>query len=183
MVLAGQSSVLETMRGMRSHGMSTGTLDRHRGHAFSYDVGMLGFNYRMDELRAAMGTVQLARLPEWNARRRELSSLYRRLFSERLPRVCVPFADEHKTSAHLMPVLLPEGIDRGRVMARMRDAGIQTSIHYPPVHRFSFYRRRFPDLSLPNTENFCSRELTLPLHPSLSAENVDSVVEALGKLL
>jgi len=183
MVLAGDSAVLETVRGMRSHGMSTCTLDRHRGHAFSYDVGMLGFNYRMDELRAAMGTVQLARLPEWNSRRRELSSLYRRLFSERLPQVCVPFADEHKTSAHLMPVLLPEGIDREKVMRRLRYAGIQTSIHYPPVHRFSFYQRRFADVSLPNTDNFCSRELTLPLHPSLSAEDVASVVEALGKLV
>jgi len=183
MVLAREPSVLEKVRGMRSHGMSTGTLDRYKGHAFSYDVGMLGFNYRMDELRAAMGTVQLARLPAWNARRRELSSLYRRLLSERLPQVSVPFGDEHETSAHLMPVILPEGIDRGKVMSRLREAGIQTSIHYPPVHRFSFYQRRFPGGSLPNTEKFCSLELTLPLHPSLSDENIESVVEALRKLL
>lgn len=179
MVLSGDASVLDAVRGMRSHGMSTCTLDRYRGHAFSYDVDMLGFNYRMDELRAAMGTVQLTHLPVWNARRREISALYRRLLSGRLPGVTVPFEYDHLTSAHLMPVLLPAGSDRAHVMTRLREVGIQTSIHYPPVHRFSFYRRRFPNVSLSNTETFSSVEMTLPLHPLLTDENVESIVEAL----
>ena len=78
-----------------------------------------------------------------------------------------------------MPVLLPGDVDRQKVMQHLRDAGIQSSIHYPPVHRFSYYRERFPDISLPNTEHFCSRELTLPLHPGLTESDVDRVVFAL----
>ena len=77
MVLARDKNVLENIRRLRSHGMTTVTLDRYRGHAYSYDVTMLGYNYRLDELRAAVGLVQLARLPEWSKRRHELTNLYR----------------------------------------------------------------------------------------------------------
>jgi dTDP-4-amino-4,6-dideoxygalactose transaminase len=68
-------------------------------------------------------------------------------------------------------------------MTEMRKAGIHTSIHYPPVHLFSYYRKRFPDTSLPITEAFSGRELTLPLHPSLDAGDVTRVVEALAKVV
>ena len=78
MIIARNASALQRMRHLRSHGMTTDTLTRHRGHAYSYDVTMLGYNYRMDELRAAMGLVQLARLRHWNKRRYELSNCYRK---------------------------------------------------------------------------------------------------------
>ena len=183
MVLAKDSEVLQRIRGMRSHGMTSSTLDRNKGHAFSYDVTMLGYNYRMDELRAAMGLVQLERLPEWNARRRELTRFYRKAITEDIPKVSVPFEPDHETSAHLMPILLPEDVDRERIMDHLRRDGIQTSIHYPPVHKFSYYQERFPGNSLPNTEQFCARELTLPLHPGLTESDVERVVSVLKQAL
>ena len=183
MVLARDDSVLETMRRMRSHGMTSLTLDRHRGHAYSYDVTMLGYNYRMDELRAAMGLVQLERLPDWNARRRELTRFYRKAISEDIPEVSVPFEPDHETSAHLMPILLPDDVNRERIMDHLRRDGIQTSIHYPPVHQFTYYQERFPGTSLPNTEKFCTRELTLPLHPGLSEGDVERVVKTLKRAI
>lgn len=179
MVLARDESMLARVRHLRSHGMTTGTLDRDRGHAYSYDVTALGYNYRMDELRAALGLAQLARLEQWNARRRELSNYYRDRLAEELSDIVVPFGPGWETAAHLLPILLPEHADRARIMEELRQARIQSSIHYPPVHRFSYYRERFPGVSLPNTESFCSRELTLPLHPSLRESDVDRVVAAL----
>jgi dTDP-4-amino-4,6-dideoxygalactose transaminase len=181
MVIARNAGVLQCIRHLRAHGMSTDTLTRHRGHAYSYDVTMLGHNYRMDELRAAMGLVQLARLPEWNQRRYELSLHYRRVLSAHLPEVVVPFSPKHETAAHLMPILLPAGGKRQKIMDDLRDDGIQTSIHYPPTHHFSYYRERFPGVVLPKTEAFCGRELTLPLHPSLDENDVNRVVESLRK--
>jgi dTDP-4-amino-4,6-dideoxygalactose transaminase len=178
MIFARDSGVLERIRRMRSHGMTMGTLDRHRGHAYSYDVTMLGYNYRMDEIRAAMGMAQLSGLPAWNARRKQLSRHYRRLIERRPEGFSVPFSGLHETAAHLMPVLLPEDVDRELVMKRMREAGIQTSIHYPPVHRFSYYLERFPHVSLPETERYCAREITLPLHPGLLESDVERVVES-----
>lgn len=179
MVLARDEPVLDRIRRMRSHGMTTGTLDRHRGHAYSYDVTTLGYNYRMDELRAAMGTVQLERLPEWNRRRGELSLHYRERLAAVLPEISVPFTARHQTAAHLMPVLLPPTVSREKVMEGLRRSGIQTSIHYPPVHLFSYYSERFPGVRLRVTEEFSSREITLPLHPCLKEGDVERVVGAL----
>jgi len=179
MVLAREKSILEIIRQLRSHGMTTSTLDRHRGHAYSYDVTKLGYNYRMDELRAAMGLVQLIRLPEWNRRRSELKNYYRQYLSTHLPQVTIPFKPNHKTAAHLMPILLPDGVDRESVMGHLRHDGIHSSIHYTPVHKFSYYQNMFPDVNLPNTDHFCSRELTLPLHPSLTEKQIENVLESL----
>lgn len=179
MLLALDPSVLEQFRYLRSHGMTTNTLDRYRGHAYTYDVTMLGYNYRMDELRAAIGLVQLARLANWNARRRQLTDYYHRCLSAQRIGVSVPFSSCHETAAHLMPILLKKNVNRASVMEQLRQAGIQTSIHYPPVHLFSYYKKRFPETDLPITEEYFARELSLPLHPSLNEKDVEIVVDAL----
>lgn len=79
-----------------------------------------------------------------------------------------------------MAVLLPEATDRTAVMATLRAAGVQSSMHYPPVHLFDVYRRRYPTPELPNTEAFAARQLTLPLHPALTDQDVEKVVTALA---
>ncbi len=179
MVLAPRSAVLEKIRAKRSHGMTTGTLDRHVGHAYSYDVTTLGYNYRMDELRAALGLCQLSHLKAWNAKRRALTKLYRQLLAKHCPTVRVPFKSSDVTAAHLLPVLLSDGVEREQVMGELRAAGIQSSIHYPPVHHFSYYRARFPNIELVKTERFCQRVITLPLSPSLEELDLEKIVKTL----
>ncbi len=181
MLTARNPAVLRRFRQLRAHGMSADTLTRHRGHAYSYDVTLLGFNYRLDELRAAMGLAQLSRLPDWNRRRKKLSDHYRKLISGQIPQVVIPFAKEHPTAAHLLPILLPPEVNRQSLMDHLRNDGIQSSIHYPPIHRFSYYSGKFPGIILPKTEEFCDRELTLPLHPSLKEEEVAFVVNSIQR--
>jgi dTDP-4-amino-4,6-dideoxygalactose transaminase len=176
MVLGKNESALDRIRLMRAHGMTASTLDRYRGASYSYDVVELGYNYRMDELRAAVGLVQLRHLLEWNEKRRRLTELYRRLISEMVSEVKIPFRTGDITAAHLLPVLLPASSNREKIVGLLLEKGIQTSIHYPPVHRFFFYRSRFPEVSLPKTEAFSGRELTLPLHVSLRESDVEKVV-------
>jgi dTDP-4-amino-4,6-dideoxygalactose transaminase len=183
MIVVRDDKPRERARLLRAHGMTASTLDRDRGRAVGYDVVEFGHNYRMDELRAAIGLVQLERLPEWNERRRELTAAYRETLASELPQVSVPFAAEHETSAHIMPVLLPRGTHRGDVMARLREARVQSSMHYPPIHRFSRYRDAYGEGSLPHTERFSEVELTLPLHPRLSLEDVRRVVTTLSGAL
>jgi len=168
---------------LRAHGMTASTLDRAQGRAVGYDVVECGHNFRLDELRAAIGLVQIERLLEWNAVRRRLSLYYREQLAAVLPSVVMPFEAGHATSAHILPVLLPSGTDRHRVMQAMRESRVQTSMHYPPIHQFSYYRGRFPDVSLPRTEEFCARELTLPLHPKLVEADIDRVLRGLAAAL
>jgi len=94
--------------------------------------------------------------------------------------VQVPFcAGVGKSSCHLMPILLAPGVDRRGVMELLRGEGIQSSIHYPPVHRFLWYRERFGVQCVPVTEDVASREITLPLHPLMTDSDVSTVCEAL----
>ena len=182
MVVTDNPALAERMKAARSHGMTTLTWDRHRGHSFSYDVVAPGYNYRLDELRAAIGIVQLGRLEENNARRRTLTRLYQAQLIE-LPQVHLPFlaADLDASACHILPILLSNGADRPDFMAFLKERGIQTSIHYPPIHRFSYYRQLWGDEvnhRLPHTEAVAGRQVTLPLFGSMSADQVARVTSA-----
>ena len=185
MVITGSDEIAEKVRILRSHGMTTLTWDRHRGHAYTYDVVALGNNYRIDEIRAALGLAQLKKLEANNARRKAITERYREGLSQTTyAGVDIPFLDRlGQPSYHIFPMLLPEDVNRQAFMETMRNLGVQTSIHYPPIHTFSYYRQRYPGISLPITEAVASREVTLPLYPGMKDEDVDFVLSAIGEAL
>lgn len=184
MLTTDDEDIFQAARRLRCHGMTSVTLDRHKGHNFSYDVTALGFNYRMSELNAALGMVQLAELPRRNAARAAVVGRYRETLAL-LGDVQVPFpAPVGQPAYHIMPVLLPEGMVRSEVMAALRDRGVQTSIHYRPVHSFSNYEALAPAAGkLPLTDIVGERGLTLPLYPDLSGAQVEFVCESLHDVL
>jgi dTDP-4-amino-4,6-dideoxygalactose transaminase len=162
---------------MRSHGMTSLTWDRHQGHAYSYDVTALGYNYRIDEIRSALGQVQLQKLPANNARRLAITQTYWKALVD--TPLTLPFRQHQgEPACHIFPILLPDGSDRKAFIDALRAAGIQTSIHYPPIHQFSYYRQRYPKVALGTTEAAARREVTLPLYPGMTDEMVAAVVEA-----
>ena len=182
MVVTDRDDLAEKIRFMRSHGMTTLTYDRHKGHAYSYDVVELGYNYRIDEIRAALGGVQLAKLDRNNHLREQWTHLYWRLLEG--SGLGLPFRTRSGQPAyHIFPVLLPEGVDRYRFIDQMRAHGIQTSIHYPPTHTFRYYREKYGEISLPVTEHAADREVTLPLFPTMGEDGVRLVVEAVREAL
>lgn len=185
MIVTEDDSLAERLRRLRSHGMTSVTWDRHKGHAWSYDVVDLGYNYRLDEIRSALGRVQLSKLDDYNNHRRRLTVLYREWLQELAPAIKIPFQKHSGTSAcHLMPVLLPPDVDRRRFMDSMKRQGIQTSIHYPPIHHFEAYRSLEQQTnSLPVTEAIAARELTLPLYPAMSDADVELVVRSVQSSL
>ena len=182
-VFAKDPIALAHIRQMRGHGMTSDTAQRLATRSSHYDVTMLGFNYRMDDLRAAIGLAQLKQLRGWNHRRRTLTRIYRETLSSRCPTVIVPFAAEDVSAYHIMPVLLPSDVDRDEVATFLRRAGIQTTVHYPPVHQLSYYKANNRGQALPKTENFARRELTLPLHPRMQISDVEYVAATLAGAL
>jgi dTDP-4-amino-4,6-dideoxygalactose transaminase len=181
MIVTDDDDLQERLRLLRSHGMTTLTWDRHRGHAHSYDVVTHGFNYRLDEIRAALGLVQLRRLPEENAGRAQVSRRYREALHG-TAQITMPFPDpqaQERSSHHLAVVLLPEGVDRIAVRERLTEKRIQTSVHYPPIHRFTAYEELGARRKLPRTDAVADRVLTLPLYAALTDEQVDAVVTEL----
>ncbi len=171
------------MRYLRSHGMTTLTLDRHKGRAVTYDVVRPGLNYRIDEMRAALGLVQLAKLDAANASRRKIVEAYRREIGG-LEGVALPFPDrdDRVASSHIFPILLREGIERLEVVESLKADGVQSSIHYPAIHHFTAYSGM--DLgATPIADEVAKRELTLPLYPDMTEGDVQVVADALRKAL
>jgi dTDP-4-amino-4,6-dideoxygalactose transaminase len=181
MLVTDDDILAEKLRLLRSHGMTSLSWDRHQGHANSYDVVDLGYNYRIDEMRSALGRVQLSKVTVWNQHRAELTALYRELLAELAPQVELPFREPRGTSCHhILPALLPKGTYRIRFMEALKQRGIQTSVHYPPVHHFQIYQDSWQKRadSLPYTEQAGLREVTLPLYSRMRPEQVQWVVQA-----
>jgi dTDP-4-amino-4,6-dideoxygalactose transaminase len=100
--------------------------------------------------------------------------------------ISIPFSKfRGNPSCHLFPSLLAPRINRDRVMQGLKDFGIQTSVHYPPVHLFSLYRKRFGfrEGMLPKTEEVSRREVTLPLHPRMNREDVEWIVKKVKEVI
>ena len=135
-IVTDDDALAERIRLLRSHGMTTLTWDRHRGHAAGYDVVALGFNYRIDEPRAALATARLA-----PPRRRDRPPPRARRALPRAP-AGRRHADRRRRRTTSSPSCSTRAIDRDAVRAALHDRGIQTSLHYPPAHRFSIYARR-----------------------------------------
>ena len=178
MIASNDDELAARVRLLRSHGMTTLTWTRHQGHATSYDVVARGFNYRLDELHAAIGLVQLRRLEDANQARARIAALYRKELGE-VNGLTMAFAGENAdvSSAHHLAVLVlsDDGL-QAPMRAFLGERGIQTSIHYPPIHRFSEYAAE-QSRSLSVTDRISGRILTLPLFAHMGDEQVGLVIE------
>jgi dTDP-4-amino-4,6-dideoxygalactose transaminase len=182
MVVTGDAELAARVRLLRSHGMTSLTWDRHRGHAASYDVVARGFNYRIDEPRAALARRRLARLDAENARRAQLDARYRAALADVGGVVAaLPPAPGTRSAHHLFTVVLDEGIDRAGFREALAARGIQTSLHYPPAHRFSVFAGRAAHLPL--TDAYGDRAVTLPLFATMTEEQHDCVLDAVRSAL
>ncbi len=169
------------VRLLRSHGMTSLSYDRHKGHETSYDVVGLGYNYRMDDIRASLGLAQLAKLPADLQKRAEIRRWYVEHLS-RTPGIIIPFRDlEGPVSNYIFPVVLASADAelRHNVRDKLRSCGIQTSVHYPAVHKFSIYNS--PAVVLPVTEYVTDAEITLPMYSALEQEDVGYICGELRK--
>jgi dTDP-4-amino-4,6-dideoxygalactose transaminase len=177
MVTTDDDEVARRLRLMRAHGMTATSWDRERGHASGYDVVERGWNYRPSELEAALGLVQLGKLDELTAARRRVVAAYRAALADR-PELAIPFAGEDEGSAcHILPVVAPSPEARDEIRRRAAADEVQTSVHYPPVHQFTIFS---PQESLPLTEEYARREVTVPLFPAMTDEDVERVARALA---
>jgi len=183
MLTTNRDDIADKARNLRSHGMSTLTWDRHRGHAATYDVLAHGYNYRLDDLRSALGREQLKKLERNNRRRRELTALYwdkldpleARGWTLPFKRLSTLNSQPSTTSSHLIAIVAPDAATRWRCAEELKAASIQTSLHYPFLPDFAAFRETADAPDLPKSRNFCQRVITLPLYPTMTEEQVESV--------
>ena len=177
MVVTNDDDLAERVRLLRSHGMTTLTWDRHVGHASSYDVVTHGFNYRLDDLRAALGRAQLSKLGTGNARRREHAERYDGLLRD--SQAFLPVRTRHANSSHHLMVVVAQDLSlRDAAAAALARAGVQTSRHYPCITDFAAFAD-YAGSDVPVSRRFAERTLSLPLYPGLGPDDVDLVVALL----
>lgn len=183
MVVTNDDELAARIRLLRSHGMTSLSWDRHHGRPSSYDVCAHGFNYRIDDLRAAIGLAQFARLPDMNARRRDLAALYAKEVAATCGgRVAYVFGDQPRSgTAHLGAVIVDPAA-RDAVRQELASAGIQTSLHYPPITGFTAFSAYGAE-SVPLSNEFASAMITLPLYVTLPDQAVGEIVGRINESL
>ena len=179
MLVTANDAYAQSARLLRSHGMTTLSYDRAQGHATRYDVVGLGYNYRLDDVRGALALAQMGKLKpgiaKRLAKRRAYLAALEGMEGIHIPYRSYPFAASH----YIFPIVLEEGGPQRRdaIRKRLADAGIETSVHYPAVHRFSYYAPY--TRSLPRTEFVADHEITLPLYEGLTEGQIGFVAETL----
>lgn len=177
MLTTNDDDMARRARLLRSHGMTVPSYDRHKGHASGYDVVEVGYNYRLDEIRSAIGLCQLAKIDQLNERRRQASAWYREAL-QGLEGIQVPFLDRPlaQSSCHLMPVLVHGSYPE--IKQQFAAYGVQVSQHYQPISTLSAYgsgaaNSPFGPWSL----------VSLPLSPQMSRAQVRYVTDRLREVL
>lgn len=176
------------LRRFRNHGISTDHFQREQQGTWLYDMVELGYNYRLSDIQCALGLSQLAKLPQWVARRREIARRYDAALED------LPAIQPLRVSAdvghgyHLYVVqvdcdLLTVG--RGQVFAALRAENIGVNVHYLPVHLHPYYRQRFATRAgmCPKAEAAYENIISLPMFPAMSDGDVDDTVAALRKIV
>jgi perosamine synthetase len=167
----------ELLRSLRNQGrLETSSWLQH---------GRLGFNYRLDDLSAALGIAQLEKLDTILAARGEVAARYGELLRDVDVETPLPDDDDHVRSWFVYVVKLPAGVDRDRVMARLADQGVATAPYLPSIHLQAYMRERygFAEGMLPVSEDCSARTMALPFHARLDRGDQERVVEALRAAL
>jgi dTDP-4-amino-4,6-dideoxygalactose transaminase len=184
MLVARQEEDYRKGKLLRSHGMTSLSYERSKGHSTSYDVVELGYNYRIDDIHAAIALVQIEKLKGDLEQRQKIRQRYQDNFSS-VSQVALPFVQNKEfVSNYIFPIVLKESnaAFRDEVRDRLHQAGIQTSVHYPAANRFSIYQQ-YDRGNLPNTEYITDNEITLPMYANLKMEQVDTITAEVERIL
>jgi UDP-4-amino-4,6-dideoxy-N-acetyl-beta-L-altrosamine transaminase len=196
-VFTNDETLYRKLRLFRSHGITSdpqefinhdlafrrsGSCPQPLANPWYYEQIALGFNYRITDIQCALGLSQLKKLDSFRKRRREIVNMYNAAFRN-TEFVHIPFEDSNCDSNFHLYVLLFDfekiGIDRAQFMLELKRRGIQTQVHYIPVHLQSFYRKRFGTNwgDCPNAEKYYSKCLSIPLHPTMTDQDVERVID------
>jgi len=184
MLVTDNDSYAERVRSMSLHGMSRDAWNRYAGAGtWKYDVVAPGFKYNMTDLAAALGISQLKKSDRMAERRKEIARRYSAEL-ELYPELQVPEADPRDSHAwHLYVLRLRTdvcGVGRDQFIEELSLRGIKASVHFIPIHRFTYYRGKYGyvDEQFPVASAEAERILSLPIYPSMSDHDIDDVIWA-----
>ena len=183
MLITNNKDYYDRAKLLRSHGMTSMSYERAKGHSTSYNVIELGYNYRMDDIHSSIGLVQLDKIEDDLIKRAEVREEYI-LSLKQIPNVIIPFKDYSDfTSNYIFPIVLANvnAEQRDDVRNKLAEVGIQTSMHYPAVHKFLIYKDFYKELPL--TDQMVNSMITLPMYAKLTKDQVEFISDTLRFIL
>ncbi len=187
-ITTNSKELYEKLLMLRSHGVTKDEkyLTRNDG-GWYYEMHMLGFNYRLTDIQAALGVSQLKRLDRFTKRRREIVELYRKGFKN--DEICSLLAERDYSQAafHLFPVLIDFSktkIDKKDLFGKLREKGLHLQVHYIPVHLQPYYEKfGFKEGDFPKAEAYYKSALSLPLYPDLKNSDIKRIIKIIKEVV
>lgn len=180
-VMTARAELAERVRTLRTHGITRAPerMERNDG-VWWYEQHQLGFNYRMPDILAALGTSQLRRFDQGLARRRAIAGRYRAAFAG-MPGIEMQAERPGRTHAyHLFPILVER---RAETLSGLAALGVRGQVHYIPVHQQPFYRARYGPQRFPRAEQWYEREISIPMYHAMTDDDVARVCEAVVRVV
>jgi dTDP-4-amino-4,6-dideoxygalactose transaminase len=183
MLVTNNQEYAERAKLLRSHGMTSMSYERAQGHSTAYDVVELGYNYRLDDIHAAIGLVQLDKIEADLLKRTIVRQMYIDKLSS-VEEIIIPFKNYTDFSSNYIFTIVLKNSNyqkRDNIRNRLAEAGVQTSVHYPAVHRFSIYKDFYREL--PVTDYLVDNLITLPMYGHLKHEDILYICEIIRGIL
>ena len=182
MVITNSEKIAEKVRHLRNHGMTKSLKSRYSSeYPWIFDIKQPGYNYRLDEIRAALGITQLKRIKKINELRKKASSYYNKNL-QNIPGIILPDMVNDKThSYHLYTIRVtkPYKLSRNQLFKKLKDNGIRTTVYWMPIHKYTAYRKFVKTSNILNTTKIYDEILALPLFPNISKKHQDVVIKVI----
>ena len=185
MVITNSEKIAEKVRQLRNHGMTKSLKSRYSSeYPWIFDIKQQGYNYRLDEIRAALGISQLKRIKKINGLRKKASSYYNKNL-QNIPGIILPDMVNDKThSYHLYTIRVtkPFKLSRNQLFKKLKDNGIRTTVYWMPIHEYTAFRKFAKKSNIINTTKIYDEILSLPLFPNISKRHQDAVINCIKSL-
>ena len=182
MVITNSEKIAEKVRQLRNHGMTKSLKSRYSSeYPWIFDIKQPGYNYRLDEIRAALGITQLKRIKKINELRKKASSYYNKNL-QNIPGIILPDMVNDKThSYHLYTIRVTKlyKLSRNQLFKKLKDGGIRTTVYWMPIHKYTAYRKFVKTSNTLNTTKIYDEILALPLFPNISKKHQDAVIKVI----
>jgi dTDP-4-amino-4,6-dideoxygalactose transaminase len=182
MVITNSKKIADKIRQLRSHGMSKSLKDRYsKGYPWIFDITEPGYNYRLDEIRSALGISQLKRIKKINELRRKAASYYHSKLKE-IPGIILPdMVNDNTHSYHLYTIRITNKfrLSRNQLFNKLKDSGIRTTVYWMPIHEYTAYQKYSKASNVKNTTKMYNEILALPLFPTISKKHQDRVINVI----
>jgi len=182
MVITNSKNIADKVRQLRSHGMLKSLKSRYAGsYPWVFDILEPGYNYRLDEIRCALGISQLRRIAKINKMRKTAASYYHSKLHNITGVILPDMVRDKSHSYHLYTIRVTKsfGMSRNQLFKKLKQAGIRTTVYWMPIHKFTAYNRYVKKSNIKTTSKIYDEILSLPLFPNISKRHQDAVINCI----